>query len=145
MTATLATTAPNAVLDTLLDDSRRFSVEFGPTLANHLPMVLVALGFAMAPMILAMLVRPSRPNPVKLSTYECGMETIGPTWIQYHVGFYIYALIFVIFDVETVFLYPWALAYNKLGLFAFGEMAVFIAILVVGLVYALKKRVLRWW
>jgi NADH:ubiquinone oxidoreductase subunit 3 (subunit A) len=108
-------------------------------------MVLVAVGFAMAPMILAMLVRPSRPNPVKLSTYECGMETIGPTWIQYHVGFYIYALIFVIFDVETVFLYPWALAYGKLGLFAFAEMAVFIAILVVGLVYALKKRVLRWW
>ena len=108
-------------------------------------MVLVAVGFALAPMILAMLVRPSRPNPVKLSTYECGMETIGPTWIQYHVGFYIYALIFVIFDVETVFLYPWALAYNRLGLFAFAEMAVFIAILVVGLIYALKKRVLRWW
>jgi len=108
-------------------------------------MVLVAVGFALAPMILSMFVRPSRPNQVKLSTYECGMETIGPTWIQYHVGFYIYALIFVIFDVETVFLYPWALAYGKLGLFAFGEMAVFIAILVVGLVYALKKRVLRWW
>lgn len=108
-------------------------------------MVLVAVGFALAPMILSMMVRPSRPNPVKLSTYECGMETIGPTWIQYHVGFYIYALIFVIFDVETVFLYPWALAYNKLGLFAFAEMGVFIAILVVGLVYALKKRVLRWW
>ena len=108
-------------------------------------MVLVAVGFALAPMILSMLVRPSRPNAVKLSTYECGMETIGPTWIQYHVGFYIYALIFVIFDVETVFLYPWALAYGKLGLFAFVEMAVFIAILVVGLIYALKKRVLRWW
>ena len=108
-------------------------------------MVVVAVGFALAPMILSMFVRPSRPNPVKLSTYECGMETIGPTWIQYHVGFYIYALIFVIFDVETVFLYPWALAYNRLGLFAFAEMAVFIAILVVGLIYALKKRVLRWW
>jgi len=108
-------------------------------------MVLVAVGFALAPMIISTFVRPSRPNPVKLSTYECGMETIGPTWIQYHVGFYIYALIFVIFDVETVFLYPWALAFGKLGLFAFGEMAVFIAILVVGLVYALKKRVLRWW
>src|SRR5438552_1120019 len=108
-------------------------------------MVLVAVGFAMAPMILAMLVRPSRPNPIKLSTYECGLETIGPTWIQYHVGFYIYALVFVIFDVETVFLYPWALAYGKLGFFALAEMLVFIAILVVGLVYALKKRVLRWW
>src|SRR5262249_18266157 len=72
-------------------------------------------------------------------------ETIGPTWIQYHVGFYIYALVFVIFDVETVFLYPWALAYGKLGLFALVEMLLFIAILTVGLVYALRKRVLRWW
>ena len=76
---------------------------------------------------------------------SCAHETIGPTWIQYHVGFYIYALVFVIFDVETVFLYPWALAYGKLGFFALAEMLVFIAILVVGLVYALKKRVLRWW
>ena len=108
-------------------------------------MALVAVVFALIPMGLAALVRPSRPDPVKLSTYECGMETIGPTWIQYHVGFYIYALVFVIFDVETVFLYPWALAYGQLGLFALVEMVIFIAILVVGLLYAIKKRVLRWW
>jgi NADH-quinone oxidoreductase subunit A len=108
-------------------------------------MALVAVGFAVAPMVISYFVRPSRPNPVKLATYECGLETIGPTWIQYHVGFYIYALVFVIFDVETVFLYPWALAYGKLGTFALIEMLVFIAILVVGLVYALRKRVLRWW
>lgn len=108
-------------------------------------MLAVAVVFAAAPMVIARFVRPSRPNPVKLSTYECGMETIGPTWIQYHVGFYIYALVFVIFDVETVFLYPWALAYGQLGLFALVEMLLFIAILAVGLVYALRKRVLRWW
>ena len=108
-------------------------------------MVLVAIAFAAIPMVLAAFVRPSRPNAVKLATYECGMETIGPTWIQYHVGFYIYALVFVIFDVETVFFYPWAMAYGQLGLFALLEMIVFIAILAVGLVYALKKRVLRWW
>ncbi|TAK24777.1 MAG: NADH-quinone oxidoreductase subunit A [Chloroflexota bacterium] len=108
-------------------------------------MVAVAVGFAALPLTIARFVRPSRPNPVKLATYECGMETIGPTWIQYHVGFYIYALVFVIFDVETVFLYPWALAYGQLGLFALLEMLVFIAILVVGLVYALRKQVLRWW
>ncbi len=108
-------------------------------------MLAVAVVFAAAPMAIARFVRPSRPNPVKLSTYECGMETIGPTWIQYHVGFYIYALVFVIFDVETVFLYPWALAYGQLGLFALVEMLLFIAILAVGLVYALRKRVLRWW
>ena len=108
-------------------------------------MLAVAVVFAAAPLVIARFVRPSRPNPVKLSTYECGMETIGPTWIQYHVGFYIYALVFVIFDVETVFLYPWALAYGQLGLFALVEMLLFIAILSVGLVYALRKRVLRWW
>ena len=108
-------------------------------------MLAVAVVFAAVPMVIARFVRPSRPNPVKLSTYECGMETIGPTWIQYHVGFYIYALVFVIFDVETVFLYPWALAYGRLGLFALVEMLLFIAILVVGLLYALRKRVLRWW
>jgi NADH-quinone oxidoreductase subunit A len=108
-------------------------------------MLAVAVGFAAVPLVLARFIRPSRPNPVKLSTYECGMETIGPTWIQYHVGFYIYALVFVIFDVETVFLYPWALAYGQLGLFALVEMLLFIAILAVGLVYALRKRVLRWW
>ena len=108
-------------------------------------MALVGVGFALAPMVISFFVRPSRPNAVQLSTYECGLETIGPTWIQYHVGFYIYALVFVIFDVETVFLYPWALAYGRMGVFALVEMLVFIAILVVGLVYALKKRVLRWW
>ena len=108
-------------------------------------MLAVAVVFAAAPLVIARFVRPSRPNPVKLSTYECGMETIGPTWIQYHVGFYIYALVFVIFDVETVFLYPWALAYGQLGLFALVEMLLFIAILAVGLIYALRKRVLRWW
>ena len=69
----------------------------------------------------------------------------GTTWIQYYVSFYVYALVFVVFDVETVFLYPWAVAYGRLGLFALGEMLVFVAILVVGLLYALKKQALRWW
>ena len=109
----------------------------------------VAIVFPLVPLALARLwalkFSPAKPGEEKNATYECGLETIGPTWIQYHVGFYIYALVFVIFDVETVFLYPWALAYGKLGLFALVEMLVFIAILVVGLVYALKKRVLRWW
>jgi len=106
---------------------------------------LVAIVFAVIPLIVAPLVRPRRPNRVKLSTYECGVETIGPTWVQFHVGFYIYALVFVLFDVEVVFLYPWALAYNQLGLFALVEMGIFIAILLVGLIYALKKQALRWW
>jgi NADH-quinone oxidoreductase subunit A len=106
---------------------------------------LMAIGFAVAPMVISRLIRPSQPNPIKLSTYECGMETIGTSWIQYYVSFYVYALVFVVFDVETVFLYPWAVAYQQLGLFALGEMLIFIGTLVVGLLYAVKKQALRWW
>jgi NADH-quinone oxidoreductase subunit A len=107
--------------------------------------LMVAIGFAIVPLVLARFLRPSNPSAVKNSTYECGIETIGNSWIQYYAGFYIYALIFVIFDVETVFLYPWALTFGKLGLFAFLEMLIFVGILVVGLVYAWRKQVLRWW
>lgn len=107
--------------------------------------LVVAILFAALPLVIAPFVRPRRPNVSKLATYECGLETIGPTWVQFHVGFYIYALLFVLFDVEVVFLYPWAIVYNQLGLFALIEMAIFILILMVGLVYALKKRALRWW
>jgi NADH-quinone oxidoreductase subunit A len=117
-------------------------------LALYAPVAIftfMAIGFAIAPMMIAKLVAPHHPDPIKLSTYECGMETIGTSWIQYYVSFYVYALVFVVFDVETVFLYPWAVAYNKLGLFALGEMLVFIGTLVVGLLYALKKDALRWW
>ena len=106
---------------------------------------LMAVGFAVAPLAISGLIRPSHPDPIKLSTYECGMETIGTSWIQYYVSFYVYALVFVVFDVETVFLYPWAVAYGQLGLFALAEMLIFIGTLVVGLLYALKKQALRWW
>jgi NADH-quinone oxidoreductase subunit A len=106
---------------------------------------LMALGFAIAPLVIARFIAPHQPNPIKLSTYECGMETIGTSWIQYYVSFYVYALVFVVFDVETVFLYPWAVAYGKLGLFALAEMLIFIGTLAVGLAYALKKQALRWW
>jgi NADH-quinone oxidoreductase subunit A len=106
---------------------------------------LMAVGFAVVPLVISGIIRPSRPDPIKLSTYECGMETIGTSWIQYYVSFYVYALVFVVFDVETVFLYPWAVAYGQLGLFALAEMLIFIGTLVVGLLYALKKQALRWW
>lgn len=105
---------------------------------------LVAVGFTVVPLALSWLLRPSNPNAVKSATYECGMEAVGTSWIRYYPGFYIYALVFVIFDVEMIFLYPWAVAYGKLGLFALLEMLVFIAILVVGLLYAWRKQALRW-
>ncbi|HLG50817.1 MAG TPA: NADH-quinone oxidoreductase subunit A [Chloroflexota bacterium] len=106
---------------------------------------VMAVGFAVAPLAISAALRPQHPNPIKLATYECGVETIGTSWIQYYVGFYLYALVFVVFDVETVFVYPWAVAYGRLGLFALGEMVIFIGTLVVGLIYAWKKQALRWW
>lgn len=87
-----------------------------------------------------------RPDPddVKSSTYECGMETIGSSWVQFNFRYYFYALLFVIFDIEAVFLFPWAVQFKQLKLFGFIEMLIFIAILVVGLVYAWRKKVLEW-
>src|SRR4051794_14644966 len=90
-------------------------------LALYAPIAIFAVmatGFAIAPLFIAAIIRPKNPNSIKLSTYECGMETIGTSWIQYYVSFYVYALVFVVFDVETVFLYPWAVAYGQLGIFA---------------------------
>jgi NADH-quinone oxidoreductase subunit A len=105
---------------------------------------VIAILFPLIALALAFVVRPKKPNPIKSSTYECGLETVGETWVQFRVQYYIYALVFVIFDVETVFLYPWAVAYNKLGLFALVEMFIFLAILVGGLIYAWRKGALEW-
>lgn len=77
-------------------------------------------------------------------TYECGVETYGTAWVRFNVSFYLYALLFVIFDIETVFLYPWAVSFKQLGAAGFAEMIVFIAILLVGLAYAWKKGALKW-
>ena len=87
-----------------------------------------------------------RPDPdnVKSSTYECGMRTIGSSWVQFNFRYYFYALLFVIFDIETVFLLPWAVHFRQLKLFGFIEMLIFILILVVGLVYAWRKKVMEW-
>jgi NADH-quinone oxidoreductase subunit A len=88
--------------------------------------------------------RPHAPNAAKQTTYESGIEPFHDSRVQFNVRYYIFALLFVIFDVETVFLYPWAVAYDKLGLFALIEMLIFVIILVIGLVYAWKKKVLKW-
>lgn len=88
--------------------------------------------------------RPHNPTSEKMTTYESGVDPIGESWIRFNVRYYIFALLFVIFDVETVFLYPWAVAYEHLGLFALIEMLIFVALLLVGLIYAWKKKVLKW-
>lgn len=90
------------------------------------------------------LLRPHKPTAEKRTTYESGIDPIGGGWVQFNVRYYMFALLFVLFDVETVFLYPWAVAYEALGVFALIEMAIFIFMLVIGLVYAWKKKVLTW-
>ena len=91
-----------------------------------------------------LILRPKTPAPEKLTTYESGLEPTGDAMVQFNVRQYIFALLFVVFDVETVFLYPWAVAFDELGLVSLIEMSIFIFMLVVGLVYAWKKKVLRW-
>lgn len=88
--------------------------------------------------------RPHAPHAAKQTTYESGIEPFHEARIQFNVRYYIFALMFVIFDVETVFLYPWAVAYDSLGLFALIEMFIFVFMLLVGLIYAWKKKVLKW-
>ena len=88
--------------------------------------------------------RPDHPDPIKNDTYECGVETIGSSWVQFNFRYYYFALLFVIFDVEAVFLLPWALYFRQLELFGLIEMGVFILILVVGFVYAWRKKALEW-
>jgi NADH:ubiquinone oxidoreductase subunit 3 (subunit A) len=95
-------------------------------------------------LVIPRLVAPRKPNKIKLETYECGIETVGPSWVQFRVQYYIFALVFLIFDVETVFLYPWAVAFNQLPLFAVLEGVLFILILAAGLIYAWRKGVLEW-
>jgi len=106
--------------------------------------VVVACAFPFIALGLAWLLRPKKPNPTKTSTYECGLETVGETWVQFRAQYYVYALVFVIFDIEAIFLFPWAVAYDKVGLYALAEAFFFLAILTVGLVYAWRKGALRW-
>src|SRR5690242_1667785 len=88
--------------------------------------------------------RPSRPQPQKYITYESGVDPVGTGWSQSQIRYYIFALLFVMFDVEAVFILPWAVQLEALGTFGLVEMLIFIAILALGLVYAWRKRVLRW-
>lgn len=90
------------------------------------------------------LLRPPGSSLERRTTYESGMEPIGGAWIQFNIRYYMFALVFVVFDVETVFLYPWAVAFNRLGVLAFIEALIFIAILVVALAYAWRKGALEW-
>jgi len=102
---------------------------------------VVFVGIALAA---AAIVRPSHPNPVKNSTYECGEIPIGEPWVRFNVRFYVIALVFLLFDVEVVFLLPWAVVFKQLGWFAFIEMIVFVIILFAGFAYVWGKGDLNW-
>jgi NADH-quinone oxidoreductase subunit A len=106
--------------------------------------LVVAVIFPVIPLVLSRFIAPNRPNPVKLEPYESGIPTIGPTHIQFPIRYYLYALMFVIFDVEVIYLFPWALVFDQLPIIALVEMAIFIALLVVGLAYAWRKRAFEW-
>ncbi|WP_406567184.1 NADH-quinone oxidoreductase subunit A [Heliophilum fasciatum] len=105
---------------------------------------IVALLIPVAVIFISRLVAPKKTTPEKEEVYECGVDTVGDTWIRFKTSYFLYALVFVVFDVETVFLYPWAVQFQQLGTFAFVEMFIFIAILVVGFWYAWKEGALEW-
>ena len=106
-------------------------------------LLIVAL-FPGAPIILAGLLAPRRPNAIKSQVYECGMETVGETWVQFRVQYFIFALTFLVFDVELVFLFPWAVAFGALDIWGVLAGIVFILILFVELLAAWRKGVLEW-
>ena len=106
--------------------------------------LLVSIGFLAVNFLLWKVIRPSRYSEEKLTTYECGENPVGSAWIQFNIRFYVFALIFIIFDVEAVFLLPWAVVFRNLGMLAFVEGVVFIAILVVALAYVWRKGDLEW-
>jgi len=106
--------------------------------------VIVGALFTVVALASSWLLSPKKPSPEKGETYECGVAPIGGPWIRFRSGYYVYALLFVIFDIETVFLYPWALALGIPGWFVFFEMVIFITILLGGLAYAWKEGALKW-
>lgn len=116
-------------------------------LASHaaiLAFLLVVVGFVAVNLVLWKIIRPSRFSEEKLTTYECGENPTGSAWIQFNIRFYVFALLFIIFDVEAVFLLPWAVVFRQLGPLAFVEGLVFVAILAVALAYVWRKGDLEW-
>lgn len=105
---------------------------------------IVAVVLVGGAIIFSSLVPPKSTNPHKSEPYECGIATQGKTWLQFNVGYYLFAILFLIFDVETVFLFPWAVVMKSMGMVAFIEVLIFFFILGLGLLYAWKKHALIW-
>ncbi|MDQ6984606.1 MAG: NADH-quinone oxidoreductase subunit A [Ghiorsea sp.] len=115
--------------------------------SNYVPIfifIIIAMGMGIAPLALTMLVAEQRPDDEKLSAYECGFEAFEDARMHFDVRFYLVAILFVIFDLETVFLFPWAVVLDQIGMFGFIEMMLFLLILLAGYVYAWNKGALQW-
>ena len=114
---------------------------------NYIPILmflLIAIAFAGGTILMSSLIVPRRSNRVKMSAYECGVDPVGDARERFSIKFYLVAVLFILFDIEAVFLYPWAVAFRQLGLYGLVEMLLFIGILLIGYVYVLKKRALEW-
>lgn len=106
--------------------------------------IIIGAVFTAGGLIMAWLIRPRRPYAEKMATYECGEVAVGNSWVKFNIRFYVVALIFLIFEVETVFLFPWAIIYKQLGMFAFIEMVIFLFILGVCYAYVWVQGDLDW-
>jgi len=116
-------------------------------LAEYFPVllfILVGLGVGVAPMVLGKLLAPDKPDPEKLSPYECGFEAFEDARMKFDVRYYLVAILFILFDLEIAFLFPWAVVLPEIGFFGFAAMMVFLAVLVVGFIYEWKKGALEW-
>lgn len=116
-------------------------------LDNYFPILLfifVALAFGVVTLVISYFVQPKYPEPEKLSAYECGSEPFSDARMPFPVRYYIFAMLFVIFDIEVIFLYPWAVVFSKIGLIGMIEMLIFIGLFVVAYVYAWRKGALEW-
>ena len=113
-------------------------------IASLVLLAICGAAFCAVGILFSKWVAPSSANPQKLEAYECGVPTSSSSWVQYNVGYYLFALIFLVFDVEIVFLYPWAVVLKDVGMVAFVEILIFVFILFLGLIYAWNKGALRW-
>ena len=116
-------------------------------MTGYLPVVIylgVIVAFAVVSLIAARILGPGRPFAAKLESYECGAEPIGEAWVQFPVGFYLVALVFIVFDALAVFLFPWVLSIRQLGAWGILAMLMFLSILLLGWVYAYREGILEW-
>jgi NADH-quinone oxidoreductase subunit A len=114
---------------------------------SYLPVTIffaLIVGFVIVSLGLAWFVRPSRPHKVKTQNYECGAEPIGTAWVQFPVGFYLVALVFIVFDALAIFLFPWALVLRQLGTTGLATMGLFLSVLTLGWLYAYREGILEW-